>query len=401
MPEGHVTHRLARALASTFGGRPVRVSSPQGRFADAAALLDGTVLEGADSVGKHLLVDFEVGTIWIHLGLIGKLRFTEEFPPPNPGTLRLRIADGVTAADLRGPQWCRLITPDERAAVVLSSGPDPIREDADPERAWKVVHRSRKPIAAVLMDQKAFAGVGNIFRAEVLYRHRIDPYLPAAELPREVFDAVWRDLVVLMRAAVDVGRIDTVFAEHTPDAMGRGKGGRRAPSRLARGLLFHPAEVCRSVLLDNLITGFRQAWRALLRRPASLLLATATLAPGIAASVTVLARVDRVLPRPLPCPQPRQRHAPGLGQAGGWTSITPREFQVPGAPQGRHGRHRPAGLDPGVCGARRGHAGGVSASRLARRADAAGHGPSKRMRMSCIPDRLLSAPGAHRASRWR
>lgn len=222
MPEGHVTHRLARALTGSFGERAVSVSSPQGRFADAAALLDGGVLVRAEAVGKHLLVDFEPGTVWIHLGLIGKLWFTDEFPPRNPGTLRLRITDGVRAADLRGPQWCRLITPDERATVLEASGPDPIRPDADPERAWRVVHRARRPFAAVLMDQNAFAGVGNIFRAEVLHRHRIDPYLPSADLPRSVFDSVWADLVGLMRAAVEAGRIDTVFDEHTPDAMGRG-----------------------------------------------------------------------------------------------------------------------------------------------------------------------------------
>lgn len=221
MPEGHVTHRLARALTDAFGERPVSVSSPQGRFAEAAALLDGRPLNGADSVGKHLFVDFEAGTVWVHLGLIGKFLFTAEFPPPNPATLRLRITDGTVAADLRGPQWCRLITPGERAAVIADSGPDPIRDDADPERAWAVISRSRKPVAALLMDQRAFAGVGNIFRAEVLYRHRIDPMLPAQQLPRPVFDAVWVDLVVLMRAAVDVGRIDTVAPDHTPEATGR------------------------------------------------------------------------------------------------------------------------------------------------------------------------------------
>ncbi|MFP5415266.1 MAG: Fpg/Nei family DNA glycosylase, partial [Actinomycetes bacterium] len=215
------THRLARALTARFAGRPVEVSSPQGRFADAAAQLNGSMLTGAEAVGKHLLVDFEPGTVWIHLGLIGKLWFTEDFPPRNPGTLRLRITDGVRAADLRGPQWCRLITFDERAQVVAASGPDPIRPDADPERAWGVVQRSRKPFAAVLMDQKAFAGVGNIFRAEVLHRHRIDPQLPSADLPRDVFDSVWADLVALMRGAVEAGRIDTVLDEHTPDAMGR------------------------------------------------------------------------------------------------------------------------------------------------------------------------------------
>lgn len=223
MPEGHVTHRLARALADTFAGGPVRVSSPQGRFADAAALLDGTLLTGAEAVGKHLFVDFAADrVVWIHLGLIGKLGFGPvDGPPPNPATLRLRIAAHGVAADLRGPQWCRLVTPAERADVVAASGPDPIREDAEPEAAWRKVHRSGRPIGALLMDQTAFAGVGNIFRAEVLYRHGIDPVLPARDLPRDVFDAVWADLVVLMRAAVDVGRIDTVLDDHLPEVMGR------------------------------------------------------------------------------------------------------------------------------------------------------------------------------------
>ncbi|MFP5416292.1 MAG: Fpg/Nei family DNA glycosylase, partial [Actinomycetes bacterium] len=47
MPEGHLTHRLARALTARFAGRPVEVSSPQGRFADAAAQLNGSMLTGA------------------------------------------------------------------------------------------------------------------------------------------------------------------------------------------------------------------------------------------------------------------------------------------------------------------------------------------------------------------
>ena len=92
------------ALTAEFGSRPVQVTSPQGRFAEAAALLDGQPLVGADSVGKHLLVDFDPGTVWIHLGLIGKFLFNSDFPAPNPATLRLRITDGLTAADLRSPQ---------------------------------------------------------------------------------------------------------------------------------------------------------------------------------------------------------------------------------------------------------------------------------------------------------
>lgn len=222
MPEGHVTHRLAGALTAAFGGRTVGVTSPQGRFAAAAALLDGTVLTGAEAVGKHLFVDFEAErVVWVHLGLIGKFLFAEADAVRNPGTLRLRIEAGGTAAELRGPQWCRLVTPAERDEVLLASGPDPLRPDADPERAWAAVRKTRRPIGAVLMDQAAFAGVGNIFRAEVLHRHRVDPFLPANQLPRDVFEAIWADLVRLMADAVDAGRIDTVRDEHLPESMGR------------------------------------------------------------------------------------------------------------------------------------------------------------------------------------
>lgn len=222
MPEGHVTHRLARGFTDAFGGRAVRVASPQGRFAEAAALLDGTVLERGEAVGKHLFVDFAgERVIWIHLGLIGKLLFGPEEVPVSPATLRLRIAADGVRADLRGPQWCRLITPAEREAVVAASGPDPLRADADPERAWVKVHRSGKPIGALLMDQAIFAGVGNIYRAEVLFRHNVDPQLPGRDLERAVFDALWADLVALMPLGVRDGRIDTVFDDHTPEAMGR------------------------------------------------------------------------------------------------------------------------------------------------------------------------------------
>ena len=71
------------------------------------------------------------------------------------------------------------------------------------------------------MDQKLFAGVGNIYRAEVLFRQRIDPALPGAQLDRAQFDAIWADLTELMAYGVDHGRIDTVRPEHTPEAMGR------------------------------------------------------------------------------------------------------------------------------------------------------------------------------------
>jgi endonuclease-8 len=221
VPEGHVTHRLAAELGSAFGGRPVAVSSPQGRFAEAAALLDGQVLTGAESWGKNLFIGFGEAFVHVHLGLIGKLRIGQAEPPTGLDTLRLRITDGVTAAELRGPQTCALLTADERDAVVLTLGPDPLRPDADPLRGWARVTRSGRPIASLLLDQRVAAGVGNIFRCEALYRQRLHPLTPGNQVTRRRWDRLWGDFVELMPPAVVSGRIDTVRPEHTPEAMGR------------------------------------------------------------------------------------------------------------------------------------------------------------------------------------
>lgn len=222
MPEGHVVHRQARRINRAFKGRELEVASPQGRFAAGAALLDGATLKAADAHGKHLLVDFDDDrTLHVHLGLYGKWTFGKGEAPEARGQVRLRIQGTEAYADLRGPTACEILTPDQVTALIGRIGPDPIRKDADPERAWTRISRSRAPIGGLLMDQSVFAGVGNIYRAEALYRAGMDPYRAGREVSRAEFDALWGDLVVLMQDGVRRGRIDTVRDEHSPRAMGR------------------------------------------------------------------------------------------------------------------------------------------------------------------------------------
>jgi DNA-formamidopyrimidine glycosylase len=223
MPEGHVTHRLAEALTETFGGRLTASSSPQGRFADGAAILTDRTLAQGDAFGKHLLVAFDglADRLHIHLGTAGKLGIFPGPPPTPVGAVRWRLTSGQAYADLRGPAACDLLAPVAVDALLARLGPDPLRPDADADRAWARIHSSRAPMAVLLMDQSALAGVGNIFRAEVLFRHRIDPWLQGRLLRRAEWDALWDDLVELMEYAVARGRIDSVLAEHEPEAMGR------------------------------------------------------------------------------------------------------------------------------------------------------------------------------------
>ncbi|MFC9469328.1 Fpg/Nei family DNA glycosylase [Streptomyces coelicoflavus] len=222
MPEGHTIHRLAQDCTAAFAGTALRVTSPQGKFTDSAALLDGTVLTTADAHGKHLFLGFgDLHWVHIHLGLFGKVTFGPAPAPPPTDTVRLRLLDDTTYVDLRGPTTCALITAPEKQAIHDRLGPDPLRPDADPAAAHRRISRSRTTIAALLMDQKVIAGVGNVYRAEVLFRHGIDPYRPGKDITPAEWDAIWQDLTALMREGVRNNRIDTVRPEHTPEAMGR------------------------------------------------------------------------------------------------------------------------------------------------------------------------------------
>ncbi len=156
----------------------------------------------------------------IHLGLIGKVAFDG----PVTDTVRLRLTGGPDATrtmELRGPATCALITPAEKRAVHDRLGPDPLRPEDGPDGAYARMARSRMPVAVLLLDQKVVAGVGNVYRAEVLFRFGVDPLLPGRDLPRPLWDAMWADLVALMRQGVERNRIDTVRPEHEPEAMGR------------------------------------------------------------------------------------------------------------------------------------------------------------------------------------
>jgi formamidopyrimidine-DNA glycosylase len=69
------------------------------------------------------------------------------------------------------------------------------------------------------MDQSVLAGVGNVFRAEVLFRSRLHPLTPGTKISKRRWNAMWHDLVILMRYGADVGHIDTVRREGEPEGM--------------------------------------------------------------------------------------------------------------------------------------------------------------------------------------
>ena len=214
MPEGHTIHRAARRQAEVLAGGPVATWSPQGRFAEGAALLDGRDLLAVDAVGKHLLYRFADDLVLhVHLGLFGRFDTHRGDPPDPRGSVRLRMQGHGATVDLRGPTACELIDPPEEERLMARLGPDPLRGDAEPERAWRRIHGSRRAIGALLMDQSVLAGVGNVYRAEALHVEGIHPGREGRSLTRDEFDSLWATICRMLREGERAGRIITVSAE--------------------------------------------------------------------------------------------------------------------------------------------------------------------------------------------
>ncbi len=216
VPEGHTIHRIARDHGKLLGDRPVSVSSPQGRFADDAARIDGQVLESIEAYGKHLFYHWSTGEIGhVHLGLFGKYRVTKGSTPDPVGALRMRLVarDDVgepVTIDLRGPTACTLDPPDVRDDIVARLGPDPLRRDGRPEPFVKKVRRSKRGIGDLLMDQSVIAGIGNVYRAEVLFVHGIHPERSGMSIDEAELFAMWTTVQTMLRAGVKSNRIVTV-----------------------------------------------------------------------------------------------------------------------------------------------------------------------------------------------
>jgi endonuclease-8 len=257
MPEGHTLHRLARLHKRRFAGEQVRVSSPQGRFTDSV-MIDRQVFTKATAWGKHLFHHYEGGPIvHVHLGLYGTFR-ESKVPMPEPvGQVRMRIIGSEYGTDLRGPTACDVIDEAQVSEILTRLGPDPLRSDADPTLAWARITKSRKAIGALLMDQSVMAGVGNVYRAELLFRHGIDPYRPGVDVGRTEFTAAWADLVELMKVGVRRGRIIVIRPEDDHGPPGYRP---RSPRTYVYRRTGQPCRLCDTPIRAALMEGRNLFW---------------------------------------------------------------------------------------------------------------------------------------------
>uniref|UniRef100_A0A942Y8U5 Formamidopyrimidine-DNA glycosylase n=1 Tax=Neobacillus citreus TaxID=2833578 RepID=A0A942Y8U5_9BACI len=136
----------------------------------------------------------------------------ESFPPDPVGQVRVRILTETAVADLRGPTACVVEDPAGVQKALDKLGPDPMNDDG-PEAEQAFVDNVRKrgvAIGQLLMDQSVVSGIGNVYRAELLFRQRIDPYKPGKKITVRQAKALWQDWSKLLHDGVRIGQMMTM-----------------------------------------------------------------------------------------------------------------------------------------------------------------------------------------------
>lgn len=214
MPEGDTLHKIASRL------RPALVGETATRF-EAPRLIGprprtGSRIETIDAVGKHLMIGFDDGTVLqTHLRMTGSWHLYQRGErwrkPPHLARVVIETEHWV-AVCFSAPVVRSHLAGTEREAVA-HLGPDLCRPGADVDQILERAARLVEPgtqIADVLLDQRVASGIGNVFKSEVLWAERVDPFAPFEAVPTEVRRRLFTTAARLLQANLTTQRRTTV-----------------------------------------------------------------------------------------------------------------------------------------------------------------------------------------------
>lgn len=247
MPEGDNIHRHAQELGARLLGQTVTALYARGV---AYAALVGQPVTSVEAQGKHLLVGVgDRARLHVHLGMTGRMRVV----PRNELSLTAAArASLVVATDELAVVWSAARTVEVlRAAfahahpVLRELGPDLLDPEFEPRAA---VTRARDRPAAttlgeLLMDQRVACGIGNVYKSEVLFLERLDPWTPVGRVDDDALARLYAHARTLMRNNLGPWRRTTTANLSRGDWIPRGRGRFHVYRRAGR-----PCGVCGTVV---------------------------------------------------------------------------------------------------------------------------------------------------------
>ena len=202
MPEGDTVHRIARVLGAELTGRPLDRLELHDR--GPVPELTGRTVEAVEARGKHMLVHLQGGwSLRVHLGMNGRWR-RKHVREPRPREPTVVLLAGEAAYYCEGAYRAELVrTSTLRSHPRLARlGPDLLADppgiDAAVARAIIPAYAGRE-IGDLLLDQRVAAGIGNVYKSEVLFESRIHPRTRVGDLDAETLRGVFEKAAQLMR----------------------------------------------------------------------------------------------------------------------------------------------------------------------------------------------------------
>lgn len=202
MPEGDTVHRVARLLDREITGKTLVHLSLQDR--GEIPELAGRAVEGVEAVGKHMFIHVAGGwSVRVHLGMNGKWR-RQHVRQRRPGNAAVVMVVGETAYVCQGAYRAETVRTSHarRHPKLARLGPDLL---ADPPAIDEAVRRSQQPahadreIGDLLLDQRVAAGIGNVYKSEILFECGVHPRTRAGELEPDVVRSLFDKAAHLMR----------------------------------------------------------------------------------------------------------------------------------------------------------------------------------------------------------
>ena len=237
MPEGDTVWRAATHLHRALRGSTLTASDfrvPQLAVAD----LTGSVVREVASRGKHLLVRLSTGqTLHSHLRMDGAWHLYRAGSPWSGGpdhSIRVVLqTSDWSAVGYRIHDLALVATADE-PSLVGHLGPDLLGDDWDEPRAIAAVRADARTIGEALLEQRSLAGIGNLYKCEVLFLHGVWPWRKASDLPDvEGLVRTSRKLLLANREHVQQSTTGDLRAGRTHWVYGRaGKPCRRCGTRI-------------------------------------------------------------------------------------------------------------------------------------------------------------------------
>ncbi len=206
MPEGDTIHRVAGVLGPLLVGTELTTVRIGGVVRPE---LGGAKVTAITPLGKHMMIDLDRGwQLRVHLGMYGKWRRYRAPRPAPPGASLVMVTatDEIACLQARDIELTARRDP-RRSRAIAALGPDILAAEFDPAvAAARARATGGVPIGVVLLDQRVAAGIGNVYKSEILWLEHQSPFTPAATLSDAQLAALYARGRELMRMNLGPGR---------------------------------------------------------------------------------------------------------------------------------------------------------------------------------------------------